>query len=640
MSRLTRSQVFARPVTAAVLYSIAAVLLTWPLASVATQRIAGDASDTLFNCWVLQWTSGQVMRALHGDVSALRYYWDGNIFYPASLTLAYSNHLTPQMLQALPVLATTGNIVLAYNLLFLATIVLSGLGVYLLVRDVTGEPMAAFLGGLAFAFAPYRIDQYAHLEVLSSEWMPFALFGLRRFIVSGRRLPLAGGAAAVVAQALSCGYYLAYFAPFVVAYCLCELALQNRLRDRGTWRALVAAGATALIVVGAFSWPYAEVRRRGDVGVRGRAEIEHFSADTHAFATVSSWSRVWGSRLRALPREEGAGFPGLAILCLGAVAVAATIRRAAVESRQVADNTRPWQRLFAASLAIAALILMVLLGRVVITGSSAYSIAGVVVRHSALRLLGEIAIVVAILAVISPWSRRVMRGVRGSAVAFFAWAAFAAAWMSLGPSMYANTRAIGPGLYALFYRWVPGFNGLRVPSLNFMLVALMLAVLAGLGAASLLQWKRKAGRLLTAAGMLLILAEGWSVAPTGAVPARGAVYDAIAAAPDGTVVVEFPFGDPASEIDYTFFAGGHRKPIVNGYSGYFPAHYIALVAQLSHLPDAGAEAWNALASSGATHAIVHEGADLRGGRTRSEWLQRHGARQIMQSGSDRLFQLH
>ena len=639
MSRSALSQVFARPLTAVVLYAIAAVLLTWPLAAVATHRIAGDASDTLFNCWVLRWTSGQVMRALHGDVSALRHYWDGNIFYPATLTLAYSNHLTPQMLQGLPVLASTGNIVLTYNLLFLATIVLSGLGVYLLVRDVTDEPVAAFLGGLAFAFAPYRIDQYAHLEVLSSEWMPFALFGLRRFIVTGRRLPLIGGAAAVVAQALSCGYYLAYFAPFVVAYCLCELALQNRLRDRVTWRGLIVGGALALIVVAAFSWPYAEVRRRGDVGVRGRAEIEHFSADTHAFATVSSWSRLWGSRLRALPREEGAGFPGFAILGFGVVAVAASVSRAAAEACETRTNSPRWQRWLAFALGTALVALILLLGRVLVTGRSAYSVAGLVVRHSALRLLSESVIVVASLAAVSPWSRRVMRGVRGSAVAFFACAAFAAAWMSLGPAMYANTRPIGPGLYALFYRWVPGFNGLRVPSLNFMLMALMLAVLAGLGAASLIRWRRTAGELLTAAGMVVILVEGWSIAPTAVLPPRGAVYDAIAASPDGTVVAEFPFGDPATEIAYTFFAGEHRKPIVNGYSGYFPAHYVALIARLAHVPGADADAWDALMSSGATHAIVHPDVDVNGGATMSQWLQRHGAREIALPGSDRLFQL-
>src|SRR3982750_1144876 len=142
MSRSTLSHVCGRASSVAVLYSTAAVLLTWPLATVITQQVAGDASDTLFSCWVLQWTSGQVLRALHGDLSALRHYWDGNIFYPASLTLAYSNHLTPQLLQALPVLASTGNIVLAYNLLFLATIVLSGLGVYLLARDITHAPLA------------------------------------------------------------------------------------------------------------------------------------------------------------------------------------------------------------------------------------------------------------------------------------------------------------------------------------------------------------------------------------------------------------------------------------------------------------------------------------------------------------------
>src|SRR5207244_358508 len=82
------------------------------------------------------------------------------------------------------------------------------------------------------------------------------------------------------------------------------------------------------------------------------------------------------------------------------------------------------------------------------------------------------------------------------------------------------------------------------PSLNFMLLALMLAVLAGLGAASLIAWHRRAGQLLTCAGMVLILAEGWSVAPTAGVPTRAAVYDAIAASPEGTAVVEFPFGDP------------------------------------------------------------------------------------------------
>src|SRR6185436_4062876 len=141
------------PSSVTVLYLAIALVMTWPLATVMTRQIAGDVGDTLFNCWILLWTSGQILRAISGDPGALAQYWNGNIFYPAPLTLAFSEHLTPQMLQALPVLAVSGNIVLAYNVLFLATIVLSGLGMYLLVRELIGQPLAACLAGLAFAFA-------------------------------------------------------------------------------------------------------------------------------------------------------------------------------------------------------------------------------------------------------------------------------------------------------------------------------------------------------------------------------------------------------------------------------------------------------------------------------------------------------
>src|SRR5262249_19774060 len=189
---------------------------------------------------------------LHGDLSALGHYWDGNVFHPAPLTLAYSEHLTPQMLQALPVLAAGGNAILACNLLLLATFVLSALGTYLLVRDLTDRPLAACF---AFAFAPYRVDQYSHLQVLSCQWMPFTLYGWRRYCATGRARAIAGAAIAFVAQALSSIYYLAYFTPFAAAYCLYEMAIHGKLRDRRTWRQLAAATAAVLLVVASFTWP-------------------------------------------------------------------------------------------------------------------------------------------------------------------------------------------------------------------------------------------------------------------------------------------------------------------------------------------------------------------------------------------------
>lgn len=630
---------WSHPASVTAIYLVIALVMTWPLPIVMTSSIAGDTGDTLFNCWVLLWTSGQLLRALAGDPGALAQYWNANIFYPAPLTLAYSEHLTPQMLMALPILGSTGNIALAYNVLFLSTIVLSGLGMYLLVRELTNQPLAAFLAGLAFAFAPYRIDQFEHLQVLSSQWMPFALYGLRRFFVVRRVRPLVGGGAAILAQALSCGYYLAYFTPFVVGYALFEMAARGRLRDGRTWAALIAVGGAVVVLAGSFLWPYMQARRLGDVGLRHLQEIEFFSADTHAFGTASDRSRLWGSLVQAMPHPEGQGFPGFTILAFAAFAVATAARGRFSAARGPNATRSTWRSRTEVAIGAILVLLLLVLGYVLVRGPGVERIAGRTFRFGSSWLVVQILAVAAALLVVSPRSRRVLRGTKGSTVAFFGWATLAAAWMSLGPTMYAGGRKIGPGLYDVFYRWVPGFNGLRVPSLNFMLVTLMLAVVAGLGAAAIqARWPHR-GRFVVVAGMLAILAESTNTCVPFPAPDVPPVYDAVRQLPPQTVVAEFPFGDLYPEIRYTYMSGFHRKRILNGYSGFFPDAYTLLVARLRPTP-MRADAWAALIASGATHAIVHEqGDEQRRGPIITEWLRRSGAREIATFGTDRLFQI-
>ena len=103
---------------------------------------------------------------------------------------------------------------------------------FLLVRELTGNAAAAFVGGLLFAFAPYRLPQSSHLQVLSSQWMPFVLYGLHAVLRRRDALrPLAGATAALVAQNLSCGYYLLYFSPFAAAY-----VAVGSVADAAGWR--------------------------------------------------------------------------------------------------------------------------------------------------------------------------------------------------------------------------------------------------------------------------------------------------------------------------------------------------------------------------------------------------------------------
>jgi hypothetical protein len=203
-------------------YTAVALLMTWPLALGLGRDVPGDLGDALLNMWILAWGFDALPGLLTGSLSWTAF-WNAPMFHPEPLALAMSEHLLAQVLQGAPVYWLTGNIVLTYNLLFLSTYILSALGTYLLGRDLTGDWRAGLISGLAFGFLPYRVAQISHLQVLSTQWMPLALWGLHRFIHHGSRRALAGGTASLVMLHWSCGYYVLFFAPCVAAFCLHEL---------------------------------------------------------------------------------------------------------------------------------------------------------------------------------------------------------------------------------------------------------------------------------------------------------------------------------------------------------------------------------------------------------------------------------
>jgi len=133
---------------ALVAYGLLTIAMTWPLARGLARDLPADFGDPLFNSWVLAWDAEHLLRGLAGHLDALREYWNANIYYPHPLSLAYSEHLTAQAIVILPVYAISGNPILCYNVTFLLTFVLSALGMFLLVRELTGSGPAAFLAGV------------------------------------------------------------------------------------------------------------------------------------------------------------------------------------------------------------------------------------------------------------------------------------------------------------------------------------------------------------------------------------------------------------------------------------------------------------------------------------------------------------
>jgi hypothetical protein len=656
----------ARATHALFLYLTVSVAVTWPLARGIARDVAWDLGDSILNIWILSWDVEQIRRLLAGDLSRLWNFFDAAIFHPAPLALAYSDHLMPQALQVLPVVLLTDNAILGYNLLFLSTFVLSGLGMYLLVRELTGSGPAALVAGLIFAFAPYRVAQSSHVQILSAQWMPFVFYGIVRYVRSGgsRRRALAGAALALAAQGLSSGYHLFYFTPFAAAFAISELGRQQLWRQPRVWIALATAALCGALLVAPFLLPYAALRAQG-LAARSLPEVSRFSADVYSYLTAFPDQRIWGSVLQAMPKPEGALFPGLVPLLLAAIGILFGSSQASGLGPQASGLSRAsgsrhgaWGLRLAVAWVLAAAAVGHAAAAVLTTFFRRIDVDLwlVTLRMSNInQLLLRATVLLGLLLIVSPTARaRLGAFLRDRG--FFVIALACAAWLSLGPSPQSLGRPIEIAApYRLLYEYVPGYDGLRVPARFAMVVVFMLSVLGGYGAARLA--RRPIGRRGLIALAAIFLVESTHVpfvvnrmsplrslnAPEARLhrPARApAVYHALAGEPDARVVVELPLGQFDYDLRAMYYSAVHRRPIVNGYSGMFPPHYPRLASALADIPRHPEVSLEALRGSGATHVILHEGAYLgTDGPAVAAVLRGGGAVELFRDGSDVLFRL-
>lgn len=638
------------------------VLMTWPVAAGLSRDVATDLGDPLYYMWAIAWDCTQLLAILGGDLARIPTFFDANIFHPEPFTLAYSDHLIAQAVQVLPLFALTGNAILSFNVLFLSTFVLCGLGTYLFVRELTGSARAAFVAGLLFAFAPYRLTHAPHLNILSVQWAPFALYGLRRYFDTGRRLPLAGAAAALIAQHLSSGYYLLFFSPFVAVYAIWEIAARRAWAARRMWLELTAAAAVVVVATLPFFLPYVWLRDRLPA-LRDLREISRHSADVYGYLTAPSALPFWGGLLRLFPRPEGDLFPGMFPVALAAVGIAAWAKRAGSAARAAdpagttanAVSRREWaaRALLVAALALAAFAAVIIFRRRVSIDIAFVSVsANDVTRVLALSsgaLLGALAL-----------SRRARSVAARLAVAPQAWAVTVlviAWWLSLGPAPTSFGRPLNLAApYMVLLDYVPGFSGVRAPARFAMIVAFALAVLAGFGSKALLDSPRW-GRAVVTVVALGFLAEARAhpfpvnvVVPVKNLatpeprvypPERApSVYAAARGLPAGAVLVELPFGRPQYDRRSMYYSTTHWRPLLNGDSGYYPPDYPNLILALSDIPGRPELAWETLRTRGVTHAIVHEAAYLADEGVRiSTALRARGATEVFRDGRDVMFAL-
>jgi hypothetical protein len=291
--------------------------MSWPLVRDLAGQGVFDRPDGRLNAWILAWVA-------HAALRAPAQLFQAPIFHPLPDALAFSENLLLPGVASLP-LQLLGGPALAYNVVLLLGDALSGLGVYLLARRVSGDRLAAFAGAAFFAAGIHRWVNMAHLHAQLTPCLPFALLALDRF----RERPTlrrALGVASLLALQAAASIYVGAITALLLVVAVGLLALAGRLRPGDAARLLAAALVAALALL-PLARPY--LRMRAFQG-------EEFPLATVAAyaATPESYAASAGPLYETLARRHldpervrDPLFPGALPIALGLAGLAVAPRR-------------------------------------------------------------------------------------------------------------------------------------------------------------------------------------------------------------------------------------------------------------------------------------------------------------------------
>ena len=283
--------------------------MTWPQARHLSTHVP-DVDDPLLSIWRISW----IAHALPSSP------WDllnGNIFHPEQRTLAYTDAILLQGFVAAPLIWAGVSPIVAYNLLILASIALSGAAMWLYARRLTGSVSAGVIAGIVFSFVPFRFDHFQHLELQATMFMPLTLWCLARACDSGQPRDLWGATACLVAQ-VYCGIY---YAVFLVTMLLLVVPLQLSALPAARRKALVRASIPALAIGAVVIAPYLAVyvMNRATLGERSDRDVLLYSATAQNYLATLKENVVHGWWSAPLGQAERRLFPGAIALVLAGV---------------------------------------------------------------------------------------------------------------------------------------------------------------------------------------------------------------------------------------------------------------------------------------------------------------------------------
>jgi hypothetical protein len=596
---------------ASAFYVALTMVLTWPLATKLSTVLPHDLGDPVLNAWIIWWNA-------HALPLTERW-WNAPIFWPSSGALAFSETLLGLSPITSPIQWLGGSPIAAYNVAFLLTFPLSALAAHALVFRLSGRHDAAVIGGLVYGFNPFRIAHFPQIQVMTSYWMALALLGLHEYMTSRNPRWLWVFAGAWLMQAFSNGYYLLFF-PVLLMLWIPWFAL-SRVSVRPLAAIVAAWGAASLPLI-PMLWTYRRVH--ASLGLqRDVAGINVFGADVVSLLDASPLLKFW--HLQKFHQPEGELFPGFTAAALVLLLVVHWL----------------WTSKPSGRVPRACLVLLV--GAVTFIGIAVSALVvgpwsvhiGKLTLVSVRLVSKPLSVGVLLFVVALALEPRFAAAWRGrSAVMFYALATGVMYLLCLGP----RPRFLGePFMYRAPYGWLmalPGYSAVRVPARFAMLAALCLSVVAALAFARLTRRARGFVRTVLAALVIAgVLVDSWiGEMPLPTLPVR---FRALESLPAGTAVLELPLGETEDDVAAMYRGMYHRRPVVNGYSGFFPPIYDVLHRALDlHDP----QMFDAITGWGPLVVAVDERHD-EGGTWARQLASRPGAVGLGRESGRQLFSL-
>ena len=537
---------------AALFYVGFTIVQTWPLITRLADVIPNDPGDPILNAWIVWWNAHAV------PFTAA--WWNAPAFWPSTGALAFSEVLLGLSPITTPIQWLGGGPIAAYNVAFLLTFPLSALAAHALVYRLTGRHLAALIAGLVYGFYPFRIAHFPQIQVMTSYWMPLALLGLHSYVIRHERRWLVLFGFAWLMQALSNGYYMLFFPVLLGLWMLWFALSRGMVRSLG---AILVTWAVASLPLIPLLWSYRRIHLAFSFQ-RDLGEVNGFGADVTSLLDASPLLKFW--KLQSFHQPEGELFPGFT----AALLVLLLVIHVCWRSERVMRVPRVAILLLVGAAVFVAIGLSSLLvgGWALVIGT----LTLVSVRVASKPLSIGVMLLAAALTLIprfpDAWRRR-------SPLMFYALAMGLMYFLCFGPRPHllgAPFMARGP--YSVLML-LPGYDSIRVPARFAMLAALCLSVVVALSFARLTSRMSRAPQLMlaVAVGLGIVVDSAIGEMPLRAFPLRLSSLEAL---PGRTPVVELPMGFSGDDLAAMYRGMYHGRPVVNGYSGFFPPSYDVL----------------------------------------------------------------